>query len=994
MKKNSKLSAHAIRLLTGVALGAMTTTGVAAQVSDQIVVTSQRTEQSLQDVPLAVTAFTGEALEDKQIEAFTDFQINTPNFSLSRTQFTSAAIVLRGIGALAVAADSEPALSIHMNDLPLSAPRIFETEFFDIERVEILRGPQGTLFGRNATGGVVNVITAKADPDGLTASAEAQYGNFNHVQVKGHLNVPLGENAAVRIAGLKLDRDGFSQNLFDGQDVDDRDVSAIRGSIRWYPTENTTLDIVASHFREDDRRLRSTKTLCTRDPSGVLGCLPSSLGFDTPNIASTLNLLSSTETLQTAAGAFAGALALQQAVLGGETDPGVLAGIEAGATAAGAAAAAPFGLFSIADQLDLTGPGNPADFRTINTPFTPQNKAEETIIMGTLTHDFEDFSVKLTGGWGRSQIDQQQQQNNLSGPTVGVPLAFQFGAPISYGALYGDGQFPISAFETSGFAGSIGGNTQGRTNTLAGIDYSTGNTSYYSAEAIVTTDFDGPLNFLAGGNINHSEGFANFYAAGPALDYTSVAGAFVLTNILTSGAAGDGLAFYGPNFFNDGNVSRDSLSAFGEVYWDITDTIKFTGGVRYNNDEKNVRDRALQPFGSLLCIIGSLSGTPCAISLADPFGVGGTPPFVVPLGTTNVEPFLDADPFTQEAIGTQAVSDFRVESETYEAVTGRAVLEWAATDETLVYASYSRGYKPGGFNPRAAVTSGVPLVYDSEFINAFEVGLKYTTGPFLANLSAFYYDYSGLQVSRIVNRTAINDNIDATIFGVEGEFVWNPTDALQFNATASYLNSDIGEFSAFDPGDPAASVAGTQNVELFKDLTTAVNCVVTRDAGDPALIGGAVSSPFTVCSALADSLGALNTGLGTNYQLLPGVEQSLAGNELPGAPDWQFSIGAQYEYNVSDNLVLTPRVDYYRQGDSWARPFNAPNDLIDGYDNMNVQVTLESVDGPWYVRGFLQNAFDGENITGSYLQDASSGLNYNVFLQEPRRYGIAVGARF
>ncbi len=945
MKNASALTVNAARLLSGVAISAMM---FASANADEIVVTSQRKQESIQDVPLSVTAVSAADLEKQQIESFTDFQTTTPNFSFSRTQFTSASIVIRGIGALAVAADSEPALSVHMNDLPLSSPRLFETEFFDMERIEILRGPQGTLFGRNATGGVINVITAKADPDDMSASAEVQYGNYDHVQVKGHVNIPLGDTAAFRVAGLKMNRDGYSTNLYDGQDVDDRDIGAVRGSLRWYPTENTTVDLVASFFNEEDNRMRSTKTLCTRDPSGVRGCLPGSLGFDTPNIASTLNVLASSETYILASG---------------------------GNPAAGA-----FGLFSVADQLDLTGPANPADYRTINTPFTPTNDAEELILMGNIQHDFENFSVKLTGGWGRSSIDQQQQQNNLSGPDVSIPLAVQFGLPIDYAYAFSDGMIPISAFETEGFAGSIGGNTQGRTNTLAGIDYSTGYSEYYSIEGIVTSNLEGPFNFLVGGNYNHSEGYANFHVAGPALDYTSIVGAGIFTMT-------DGVAFYGPNFYNDGNVERKSISAFAEVYVDLSEQLKLTGGIRYNNDTKNVRDRGLQPFGSLVCV---LSNPTCPINPLNPLSV---PPFAVPLGTDDVSDFLDPDPFTAGSLG---VSDFRVDSNKFEAVTGRGVLEWIPNDGLLIYASYSRGYKPGGFNPLTAIGGGVAPTYESEFINAFEVGAKITGDTYTLNLAGFYYDYSGLQVSRIVSRTAINDNIDATIWGLEGELQWEPIDRFSFNATASYLNTSIGDFSAFDPADPAA---GDPNAELFKDLTTAANCVVTRDAADPALIGQVVPGPITitpffVCSEL-ENIAALFNGLsGTNYEVVPGIEQDLSGNELPGAPNWQFNVGAQYAIPVGASHDATIRVDYYRQGDFYARPFNTANDLIEGFGQFNAQLTLAPTDGPWYVRGFVQNAFNDQNITGAYLQDASSGLNTNVFLQEPRRYGIAIGARF
>ncbi|MBY0421640.1 MAG: TonB-dependent receptor plug domain-containing protein, partial [Parvularculaceae bacterium] len=140
MRLKRTMATVATRLLGGVALGAMATTGVLAQsIENEIVVTAQRQEQSVQDVPIAVSAFGGEDLQDRQLESFQDIQFNIPNFAFSKSQFTGSTIVLRGIGQLAVGSSTEPSVSIHMNDVNLNAPRLFETEFFDVERLEILR---------------------------------------------------------------------------------------------------------------------------------------------------------------------------------------------------------------------------------------------------------------------------------------------------------------------------------------------------------------------------------------------------------------------------------------------------------------------------------------------------------------------------------------------------------------------------------------------------------------------------------------------------------------------------------------------------------------------------------------------------------------------------------------------------------------------------------------------------------------------------------------
>ncbi|MEZ5892468.1 MAG: TonB-dependent receptor [Parvularculaceae bacterium] len=946
MTKLTRSSTFGARLLAGVALSAVAAGAATAQVSDEIVVTSQRTEQSLQDVPIAVSAFSGNDLDAQQIESFTDIQLNTPNFSFSRTQFTTSAIVIRGIGALAVAADSEPSLSVHLNDFPLASPRLFETEFFDVERIEVLRGPQGTLFGRNATGGVINVITNKANPDDFEGAVDLEYGNYDSMKVKGALNVPFTDTLAARIAGTIIQRDGYTTNEFDGSNVDDRDIWSVRGSIRWYPTENTTVDLVASHMREDDSRLRHSNTVCTRDPVGVQGCIPGLQGHDHPNLAGTTHLLSSAQTIETLGGLL-------------------------GAPGLGA-----FGLFSVAADPNLLQAPRSDDLRVINTDFRPRYNAEETVFMANLRHDFEKYTLKLTGGWADSRISQYQDQLNDAGAPVTLNPALAFVIPITAGALYGDGMLPVSDFDLGG-TGFIGGNVAYSSANFATIEQSIGRSKSWSVEGIVNSNYDGPFNFLVGGNYQNSSGFADFYTSGNSLDYLSA--------ILGSVLFADGTSIYSPFFRSDGSTERKSISAFGEFYVNLTDTLKFTGGVRYNHDKKTVQDRALL-LDSFLALAGGDPG------LAPPFGMG-TAPVVVPLGTTDVNDFLDV------------INPHRIDTATFKEVTGRAVLDWQATDNTLIYLSYSRGYKPGGFNAPNSVGLGAPLTYGSEFINAYEIGVKTNTldGALQANLSGFYYDYSGLQVSKIINRTSVNENVDATIWGLEGEFILRPTDNLRLNSTVSYLKTEIGSFSSFDPGNPTA---GDPDADLFKDVTNAANCVV-KNNGAPTLIGqlanplaapgpmNPVITPFSICSGLLDAaIAARNTFLMTNYELLGGVEQDLSGNRLPGSPEFSFSVGAEYTFDTGAGMEITPRVDYYWQDDFYTRVFNTEGDKVKSWDVLNAQVTLRSTEGPWYVRVFMQNVLNDEQITGQYLQDQSAGLITNVFLQEPRRFGVAIGASF
>ncbi|MBB5518059.1 TonB-dependent receptor [Amphiplicatus metriothermophilus] len=988
MKQTCGLVSVAGRLLSGVALGALAAGGAMAQsIRDEIVVTSQRTEQSLQDVPIAVSAFDGAELQDRQMESFQDIQFNIPNFQFSRTQFTNSAVSIRGIGNFLVAASSENAVSVHVNDVFISSPRLFETEFFDIERIEILRGPQGTLFGRNATGGVMNVITAKANPDQVEGYVDAEYGNYDSVKVHGAVNVPLADTLAVRLAGTTIQRDGYTENVWTGEDIDDRDIYALRGSARWLATDDTTIDFTASYMREEDNRARWQKQSCNAGPlQPLLGCDPNGpRRFDGVDLRGTIASNVSAETF------------------------GLIFG----------PSTAPFGLFSLAGG-PVAGEPQPDGLRQVAMDTTPKYDAEETVFLLNAKHDFENFSVKINAGWGNSKIATRTDFDGGVGPELTVPAALATMPGVF--ALYSDGMFPVSDFDlgiegpNNGLVGVIGGHVQSRSNRYQAIDLSIGESDYWSVEGIVNTDFDGPLNFLIGANRIESNGFADYAVASTSLDYLALVGGTLTAMggaadaaaaaVLASGgspadaaaaaaaasaaAAAQGFGFYKPYFFNDTDDNfLDSTSVFGEVYFDITDTLKLTGGVRHNWDTKGLRDR-----GDLLdSFIALISGTLPA----------GVPP-VVPLGTPSVRDLLDADELNEGTPG--AVNDFRVIEDDFDSTTGRAVLQWTPTDNAQFYASWTRGFKPGGFNPRTLVP-GVSLTFEPEVINAYEAGVKSTlaNGRLMANLTGFYYDYSGLQVSRIVSRTSINDNVDATIWGLEGEFVWRPIDALTFNMNASYLNTEVGEFSAFDPHNPTA---GRTDVELVADIIAGSNCVVTRGAGDGPLLlanggtptgvpalDGLIASPFSVCSSLEGNIATINALTGGSYAVVGGIEQDLEGNKLLGAPEFKIAGGVQYDIPVSGGrYTLTPRVDAYYQSEMYTTLFNTEQDRVDGYAYLNAQLRFAPTDGNWHVRFFMQNVTDNDAVTGIYRGDQSSGTSKNLFILEPRRWGFGVGMTF
>ena len=245
---------------------------------DVVIVTAQKRTQDIQDVPIAISAFSGDLVETKVIDDAIDLSFSVPNLTVD-----TFGASLRGVGNLAISATSESGLGYHVNGVYLGSAAT-EAEYYDLERIEVLRGPQGTLYGRNTTAGVLNVITQKAT-DEFEGYVTAGFGNYDTVKLRGALNVPIADGIATRLAGFSLDRSGYATNQFTGTDVDDRSMYGLRSSTK-FEFGDTRADLVLSYFKEDDRRLARTKVLCVKDRT--LGCSPLANGFETPDSSGTL----------------------------------------------------------------------------------------------------------------------------------------------------------------------------------------------------------------------------------------------------------------------------------------------------------------------------------------------------------------------------------------------------------------------------------------------------------------------------------------------------------------------------------------------------------------------------------------------------------------------------------------------------------------------------------------------------------------------------------
>jgi len=353
------------------------------------------------------------------------------------------------------------------------------------------------------------------------------------------------------------------------------------------------------------------------------------------------------------------------------------------------------------------------------------------------------------------------------------------------------------------------------------------------------------------------------------------------------------------------------------------------------------------------------------------------------------------------------------------------VLDYKITDDNLIYASYSRGYKSGGINPPLSPIFAVPTTFGPETVDSFEIGSKnsFLNGTLRLNLTGFYYKYKNLQLSRIVARTSVNDNVSADIYGVEAEAVISPVRSLLVNLGASYLHTKVSEdkFLA-DPRNPSG---GRTDAVIIKDLQNASNCaVIPNTAGNVVGVNtyvGAVNSgiglraptpvpgtgttgAYSICGVLASTAAnppaALRALFGVPTGALPftvlgsGVEVNLKGNQLPQAPTYKFSAGIQYTARLANGMSFVPRADLTYTGESYASIFGGDINRMKGYAIINAQLQLNGVDDRWFIRGFVANLTNNSAITGQYVTDQSSGLFTNIFTLEPRRYGLAAGFKF
>ena len=239
------------RLLCGAAAGAIASTAAYAQ-TDEIIVTAAKREQTLQEVPIAVSVVDDRAIEQSNVQDLFDLQTMVPSLRISQLQNSSQTnFIIRGFGNGANNPGIESSVGVFVDGVYRSRSAAAIADLPVLERVEVLRGPQSTLFGKNVSAGAISITTKRPQFE-WGGNVEASYGRFSEVIFKGSLTGPISDKLAFRVSGSTNNRDGFYTNIVDGSELNERDRWSVRADLLFEPTDNLSFRVIGDYNKMDE----------------------------------------------------------------------------------------------------------------------------------------------------------------------------------------------------------------------------------------------------------------------------------------------------------------------------------------------------------------------------------------------------------------------------------------------------------------------------------------------------------------------------------------------------------------------------------------------------------------------------------------------------------------------------------------------------------------------------------------------------------------------
>jgi iron complex outermembrane receptor protein len=734
---------------------------------EELVVTAEKREQNLQDVPVAISAFTSKQRDLVGISSIQDLTNFTPGFVYQSANDRAS---MRGIGRLTNVHSVDGAVSIYIDGLFTTSTVLAGGPPLETDRVEILRGPQGTLYGRNAIGGTVNVISPRPT-DHPYAEVRAVAENFGFTNLQVAASGPLADNLSVRFSGYKLDqRDGYYSNLNSGLPTE--------GSKR---NEYEVQFQVKAQLGENADLWMNYKTLGWTNrggPGARAGFLNGQYetGLIDPNFSVVYNSAH------------------------GYTPETGVNGIVPG---------------SLVRFGNYTGTTNPAlqDSHNFNTN-TPQlvKLTDVHSFTANFNYHFPNFDVKYVGGL-------QNYKYDLTGDTDATNVK-SFQIPLAPGSICGTVH---ALFGASISKVDCGANTVNADNTYHYFEYPT----WYSHEVNISSTGNGPLQWIAGLYYYNEQytgtgSTADFFINGQSSLQTPILGAAPNpTGVWSTGQYAlttESKAVFGQV---DWKATDQLKFTFGLRY---TDDHKYGTEYRRIVCNSDVCYAGLYPalglagfgpgtaanWGSLLGNLAALPAVGQAIGLGNALaGLGGLGNGALdltdtlgPKTLTKVKGVTSPIIVDSKGVGRQYIIDpasgvaARRLGDTSDAVTGTAGVQWDPAEGRMLYARYSRGYKAFGLSAGSflAAPEAAP-----EFVNSYEAGLKMSLGRTLQVDAAIYYlDYSNLQapVSVIPPGSTVSVNQFVNIAksrsdGVELDVIWQPIQPLRLTVDYSYDDTRI-----------------------------------------------------------------------------------------------------------------------------------------------------------------------------------------------------------
>jgi outer membrane receptor protein involved in Fe transport len=942
---------------------------------EEVVVTATRREESLQDVALSAQALTRSDLEAQQVTEMYDLGDLTPGIAFAPTIGTGYFVGIRGTATEAIGANSIGSVQTAINGHVVNTTIFGNLGFLDADRIEILAGPQGTLYGRNVTGGLLNVITAR--PTGDTSGyARMKYGNLGQTRLSSAVNIPITSNVAARVAYGSFSQDGTVKNLHLGTEIDTRDAEGARISVDM-ELDNSVLQFTHEAQSFEDSRLNWASQYCAKDM--LLGCDPTQKGdYNTgAHYAGTI-------------GAAFGFLTFMQ--------PSKLTDLYANSPRS--------------DSLNET-----------YQDFDPDRYQDATMssiewIQGRESGDlkvkysYQTFEAQHTDdndkGVSTSQFD------TFLGPILGLA---PFEAELNFACI---GPKVYSTEQTVECSDTEEERRQFEMNWISNLDgpinYTLGvythNRTYFNNYQVGSAGYSMNRSFdqhpysdslFAGaldgfGGISFWQTFGGVLGAGlpnvlaglATVDQLIASTVQTLIGLDAAGLDTNGdphplgvgyMRFTHPvkmgGLINSDHGKQKSSSVFGEMYYQLDDTTKLTVGLRYDDND---------PEYSSHNALGDANAAGAAMGLCARANDGV---------------------WTRRA---GCGVSFGEQPET--AVTGKLAIQKDLSDDVMVYALYSTGNKPGGTSPNNA---GDILPYNGTDSSNLEFGVRsiLAGGRVLLNATLFQADFKDAHNSMIYGLSAITNTLDYTHTGLEvqSRYLLGENTSLDINLFA--LDSEIGSDQAlYDPINPFGLTSNDQ-INFARDtdgLAFILNQALTGSGGAGGIgaqiaagVADAIGPAMAFCNwGLYASVGVFGKCQGTfvvdpRITSLAGfasvVNQDIGGNRMPATTELDYNIAINHAFMTAGGSIDT-RLTYARKGDLYVDLFNTERGRIPERTNFDFVANYRPNDGDWYAGVYAQNLADKRYVLSYDRGSEVQGGVLNATLAMPRTYGISFGINF